>query len=78
MFVVTATGTAYVSIASEYGPEEEDEEEACVYFFRIARGKGKKERTEGIQIVSVCIKTDGERERKKTSRKERRENSNSS
>ena len=82
VFVVTATGTAYVSIASEYGPEEEEEEEACIYFFASRAGK-KGKRTEGIQIVSVCIKThthtEREREREDVcaeSREKERENSN--
>ena len=61
MFVVTATGTAYVSIASEYGPEEEEEEEeACVYF--CASRAGKKEREDRGNTNRQRLHTNRQRE----------------
>ena len=58
---VTATGTAYVSIASEYGPEEEEEEEeACVYF--CASRAGKKEREDRGNTNRQRLHTNRQRE----------------
>jgi len=75
---VTATGTAYVSIASEYGPEEEEEEEACVYF--CASRAGKKEREDrgntNRQRLHTDRQTERKRERRRRGKKEERDNSN--
>lgn len=66
---VTATGTAYVSIASEYGPEEE-EEEACVYF--CASRAGKKEREDRGNTNRQRLHKDRQRERKREDGAERK------